>query len=306
MEKDFRFDTWEDFNKCIQNKDLYIWGAGGNGRHIVQNMKRYSSVWNLKGFIDIDTNKEVCEGYPVITPDIFSNIDIKSVVVLISVNHPRSIAKRLEVMGVKDYFSFFWLNARMKDVRKQNDIDEPAILAVKKLLADDTSRNILEIITEKRKTGFMDYTDITGSGTEYFIDDFFSPRFDEVFVDAGGYDGDTIEEFVDWTKNKYDAIYSFEPDKRMYDIIKGKMHRWHDVHLFNNGLWSEKISLPFKLDNYIYSSKISDLEADTEIECVNLDSITEGKKVTFIKMDIEGAEIPAIYGASNTILKNKL
>ena len=102
----------------------------------------------------------------------------------------------------------------------------------------------------------MDYTDIQEGESEYFCDEFFSPTEGEVFIDAGAFDGDTIEGFVDWTKNRYEKIYSFEPDVRMAEKIEKKMHRWHDVELIKKGLWSNLIKLPFVVDNELYSSHL--------------------------------------------------
>ena len=256
MPKDFRSDTWETFNKCVKNKKLYIWGAGKNGEFVAQNILHYSSDWKVGGFIDKDERKTECVGFPVYRPEVLAKENKAATAVLISVAKPQRIAESLEGMGIKDYFSFFWLNTPMKDYRLQTDLDYEKLAEVKKLLADDESKEILSAVIKKREIGFMDYTDITSEGTEYFIDEFFSPKNDEVFIDGGAFDGDTIEEFVDWTKNKYSAIYSFEPDKRMFGMIQEKLHRWHDVTVYNNGLYSKEKTLPFKIDNVVYSSKI--------------------------------------------------
>lgn len=44
--------------------------------------------------------------------------------------------------------------------------------------------------------------------------------------------------------------------------------------------------------------------AEEVIEVDTIDNIVE-EKVTFIKMDVEGAELEALQGASKTIIKNK-
>ena len=46
-------------------------------------------------------------------------------------------------------------------------------------------------------------------------------------------------------------------------------------------------------------------EGVEEIETVALDDILGGKKVTFIKMDIEGAEYEALLGARKLIMENR-
>ena len=41
------------------------------------------------------------------------------------------------------------------------------------------------------------------------------------------------------------------------------------------------------------------------IETAAIDEIVKDDKVTFLKLDVEGAEMKALQGAKNTILKNK-
>lgn len=48
-------------------------------------------------------------------------------------------------------------------------------------------------------------------GKQYF--DIFLPQKDEIFVDAGSFDGGTISDFVRWTDNNYKKVFAFEPMK---------------------------------------------------------------------------------------------
>lgn len=73
------------------------------------------------------------------------------------------------------------------------------------------------------------------------------------------------------------------------------------------GVWSEEKAIAYsggsgsnELRDGISIMKANDGEpyiANT----VKLDDMFRGKRVTFIKMDIEGAEIPALYGAQEII-----
>ena len=60
MYRDFKQDYWEDFHRCIQEKDLYIWGAGTNGQEIADSIEKFSSCWNVCGFLDSDSSKTEC------------------------------------------------------------------------------------------------------------------------------------------------------------------------------------------------------------------------------------------------------
>lgn len=303
MVKDFKNDSWEMFFKDSENKKLYIWGAGRKGKEIIEN---YASTWSIEGFIDNNDSVTEYMGYTVIRPDVLrENAD--RCCILISTDKPGVIARQIHEMGIENYYSYFWLHVERKDYLLQEDIEEEKVESARSLLIDEKSKQLLDIIVEKRKWGFLDYTDIKEDGDEYFEHDFFKYCEHEVLVDAGGYDGDTIEEFVSFTRNHYKQIYSFEPDKSVGELLKAKLGQYGGkVKFYPYGLYGENIMLPFYNDNQLYSSHIvEDTDASSFIQCVRLDDVVGEEEITFIKMDIEGAEIPALHGAKKTILKNR-
>ena len=53
-------------------------------------------------------------------------------------------------------------------------------------------------------------------------------------------------------------------------------------------------------------SRITETTTGTvTIETAAIDEIVKDDKVTFLKLDVEGAEMKALQGAKNTIMKNK-
>ena len=73
---------------------------------------------------------------------------------------------------------------------------------------------------------------------------------------------------------------------------------------FEKGLYDSITTLPFCDGNEVLSGKIGDDDANSKIHTIDIDSVINGK-VTFIKMDIEGAELNALKGAEKTIIRNK-
>lgn len=302
MAKDFKNDSWEMFYENMKGRKLYIWGAGYKGKEVIE---KHTSEWDIVGFVDNNVSLKTFAGYTVYHPeDLKEEGDIYCI--LISTVHPEDIAEQIHKMGIQCYYSYFWLNLKERARLLQKNIDEEKIESVKEFLADEESKLIVNRIVEKRKKGALDYTDIKGDGSEYFGHSFFTCGENEVFIDAGGYDGDTIEEFAAFTRNIYKRIYSFEPDKSTGELLKAKLYKYGDkVRFYPYGLWSETTKLPFLNDNRFDSSHIvNDDTASSQIQCVKLDDIIRNEVVTFIKMDIEGAEIPALHGAKNIILKD--
>lgn len=105
-------------------------------------------------------------------------------------------------------------------------------------------------------------------------------------------------------------IVAFEADDRNAANLK----RNHpDVDVINTGVWSEDTDL-----NFIFgengTSKILELQEDKKdtickmnvmgISVCKIDNCSECRDMTFLKMDIEGAELYALRGAEKTILRN--
>lgn len=311
MYKDFKYDSWEDFNNILPGRTLFLFGAEGS-KKIISDMEKYGEPWKVEGILDNSSKKWGMQvgkrKIPVLKPDILKDYESEKVVVLICSRYMGAIAAQLNDMGIKYYYAEFWLYEDNKIFYEQ-EVDDAIVNEILQLLEDDKSKDIYKAIVEKRKKGFLDYTDINEfAKSEYFIDEFWKPLENgkEVFIDGGAYTGDTIEEFIDWTKGNYKHIYSFEPQRDKAEIIKKNLWKYNGkVSFFERGLWSCETELGFKDGDTDFSGKIVDgVDSTNYIKTVAVDDIVK-EKVTFIKMDIEGAEIEAIKGAKNIILRDK-
>lgn len=134
-------------------------------------------------------------------------------------------------------------------------------------------------------------------GNQYF--DVFKSQEEEVFVDAGSFDGLTITDFVKWTNGSYKRIYAFEPLSDMCRHIQEM-----DVprtEILNCAAWNKKEDLHF---TEARTSSSINSEGEVTVQGMDIDSAVKDDKVTYIKMDIEGSELKALEGARKTILKN--
>lgn len=143
---------------------------------------------------------------------------------------------------------------------------------------------------------------VASNGTQYF--DVLPPMEDEIFVDAGSYDGDTIREFVKWTKGNYKKIYAFEPSSAMIPVINNVLEteQIKNVIFTPKATWSKEEEIHFVDD-----SSASQVREDGEslVQAIDIDRIVGDDKVTFIKMDVEGSELQSLIGAEKTIKINK-
>ena len=143
---------------------------------------------------------------------------------------------------------------------------------------------------------------VAGFDAEHQYFDLFEPKANEVFVDAGCYDGKTTELFRKWSKNTYKQIYCYEPLLKQARLLERKVEsEWKNVKLITGGVWNKSETQSF-FENGT-GSYIRDNGGCT-INCVTIDDTVDGE-VTYIKMDIEGAELKALEGAQKTIKKYK-
>ncbi|MDR2763973.1 MAG: FkbM family methyltransferase [Tannerella sp.] len=136
---------------------------------------------------------------------------------------------------------------------------------------------------------------------QYFPAGLFTLTDRESYFDCGAFTGDTIADFLYATGGKYRHIWAVEPDpsnyRQLMRYIAGR--RLTGIDVVNRGIYSFTGWLPFQAEGSMLSM-ISE-EASQTIEVDTIDRIAAGQPVTYIKMDVEGAELMALHGAEQTI-----
>ena len=122
---------------------------------------------------------------------------------------------------------------------------------------------------------------------------------DEVYVDAGAFDGDSVRMFIDHVHGAYERILAFEPDPQTFERLSRNLKSVARVEPLNYGLHRAKKVLRFHNDGS-RGAIIAD-DGEYQINVTGLDEILDGARATFIKMNIEGAEIDALWGSAKTI-----
>lgn len=122
----------------------------------------------------------------------------------------------------------------------------------------------------------------------------------EVYVDGGTYNGDSIQLFAEHVRDRYRKVFAFEPDKKTFKVLSARFGSNPRVRLCNAGLYSRSGGLGFTAD----SSRAAKIDPNSRltIDVVSLDDTIQ-EKVTFIKMNIEGAEVEALKGGRALIGK---
>jgi FkbM family methyltransferase len=140
----------------------------------------------------------------------------------------------------------------------------------------------------------------------YFPDNIFVKLEDEVYVDCGAFDGDSVQEFLSRRAGSFDRIIAIEPDPVNYKALETRLATLpiktsNRINLIQSGLGLKREIVTF---NATGTAGSSTSEGNYQVQCIPLDELLVDIKSTFIKMDIEGAEPDALLGARKIIQKD--
>jgi FkbM family methyltransferase len=174
---------------------------------------------------------------------------------------------------------------------------------VRGLLCDELSRKTYDAFINA-KLGAAEGLYEVWRRDQYFPEGIIQLSEKEVFADGGAYTGDTLLAFIRKAKNKYSRCYAFEPEPgnaARLNALAGRQG-FRDVSIVRKGLWSKADTLRFSAAEGETGSAISETgSASIEVETID----KAAPDATFIKLDIEGAELEALKGAAETIKRNR-
>jgi FkbM family methyltransferase len=170
------------------------------------------------------------------------------------------------------------------------------------MLGDDFSRRVLDAIIGYRLTCDPLLLAPIVEWDLYGPADLLDYGEHEVFIDGGSFDGDTVKLFADRVHDRYDRVLAFEPDPTTFAKLCARFDGEKRVEPINCGLYSGPGVLHFNDEGSRASGLVSD-GSGTKVEVTSIDQVLQGEPVTYIKMNIEGAEQEALRGAAASITR---
>lgn len=168
-------------------------------------------------------------------------------------------------------------------------------------LCDEESKLSLDRYIHQNTTGV--YRKEYSKNAQYFDEDIMSFSENEIFIDCGAYDGDTVMQFMEALKKSgisgYSKITAFEADPANVRKMEKNLSGLTNIEIVPKGVSDKSEILTFSANGTTSSGVVSG--AGTQIEVVPIDEAVNDGDVTFIKMDIEGSELKALMGAQKTI-----
>ena len=169
-------------------------------------------------------------------------------------------------------------------------------------LFDDDSKRIFEGCVEFMLGGELDsLKKITTPKDEVFAN-VLKLTAHEHYLDLGAYRGDTVDELLHYSGGSYGSIIALEPDRRTFKKLCEHIDGMPNAAAVQKAVYS---SGGVALFNSAAGRQSAIGRGKEEIETVTVDELCEGRDITYIKMDVEGAEIDAINGARETLAVKK-
>ena len=181
--------------------------------------------------------------------------------------------------------------------------------AKEKILKHQTSTILkYHLYKNKYKVAFRDSPTFLMSIDELFINEFYRFRTDKDrprIIDCGSYIGTSILYFKVNYPNA--VVTGFEPDEKNYSILKQNLDTWNfpDTNVMNAAIWINNGSISFNSVGNMSSRIETNLDGNNDkgsVKCVRLNDLLN-EEIDFLKIDIEGAELPVLKDCSDN-LKN--
>ncbi len=301
-----RVSVWDNIKST--DKKIVLYGMGNGADKILDwceaNNVTVNGVFASDEFVrgQIFRGFEVCR-YQDIINDFGNNIlivlafaserpEVMQIFKMLAARH-EVVAPHLSLFDETDLVSRSWLKQYAQQLEYVYD-----------KLADEQSRKVFADIINYKISGKIKY--LFDCETERLSDlnSIFTFSQDEIYLDLGAYNGDTVKEFLQLTGGRYKKIIAVEPDRRNFKKLEAFAETLEgETVLHNKGIWQDFGELGFSDSGGRQSTFLANNKSTVAVD--SIDHLAADSEATYIKMDVEGAEKQALAGGKNIISKFK-
>ena len=295
-------------NTDLSSRSFCLYGTGKAARKLAETLRERGI--EIKKFIDHLSLKEThIMGIPCVQPNelrgdddhvilAFFNREAQVQSIALSLGQRKIYTLPEIYLKLSLAFESFWFSSVINSHQIKEGVDR-----LSKHITEKKSLELLDFLKNFRLTGDLKYyPKPQGFDDQYFPHDI--PGWENSmitsFVDCGAYDGDTF--LLAQKKLQLARYIGFEPDSMNYSQAKKRIGS-HETHyqIFPFATWYKNETLFFS-DDHQESSHVS--TQGKPIQGVRLDDYLN-QDYDLLKIDVEGADLQTLQGATNWIKKHR-
>lgn len=302
----------------LYNMTVVVYGGGYTGKIIVDLLlSKGIKIENI-----IDDNEDI-HGTYIKNVEVISyrkfcecNKDVKVAVILATIYGKAVIKKINEMKNVQVYELYDWYseligkeNLIQKITKKTEELQEMKkhIEAMAGVWEDKESRDVLEGLMRFLETkDLSEIADICTEKEQYFIPEVLAAIHSPLsIIDGGAYRGELLQTLKN-NNIEFEKWYCFEADAENYKhLLRQAEKNGLDGRqiCINKGLWNYSGKLYFESKGA--EGKVVAYPTNNEISTVSIDDYFGEGHCNYIKMDIEGAEFPALLGGIHLVKRER-
>lgn len=318
-----RAQAREAFDEFAEGRDVVIFGAGNLGRKLADAMNEAGAA--PVAFADNAERMwgtaiagiEVCS--PATAARRFANAVFVIAIWGAGSSHRQAHTRaQLAALGITRVCSFPMLAWKYEGVLPHYLVDWPDVAvrasdSVRECLAmwsDERSRAEFEGQLRLRLTGSFDHLSHPDRYPQYLPDDLITWRDDEVIVDGGAFDGDTLRAWLQLRGDAFAAWIAIEPDAQNFERLHATVRALpasvsSKIRLHQSALGATAGTLPWDGQGVASATSQHDSEVHVHVQTISEILHQDQLAVTYLKLDIEGDEPKALVGARSVIERDR-
>jgi FkbM family methyltransferase len=294
---------------------LVLFGAGNLGRKALARLREDG----LEPVAFSDNNPALwdksIDGLQVLSPEVVAARFAQQAAFVVTIWRPgighrfADTQRQLRDLGCRKVVSFvslFWkypetfLPACCFDLPHKISANAEAVRGAFALWADNESRSTYVTQLKWRMQPDFDELPLAVAKEQYFPDNLFGLTADDLFVDCGAFDGDTVRSYLRHRKDSFRGIVAIEPDPANFQRLQAFVGTLPSpvqakIRLLQLAVGEREEKVGFSATGTV--SSIVTTESELQVRSMPLDAILSDLRPTYIKMDIEGSELAALAGA---------